>query len=276
MPLSWDPRRMWSDNPSAAGASRDMPNEEIVADSSPKAVPTAFTARSDSPKRFRFVKGASRPKKRRRANSPKEQARQPVVTETSPITPEVVRRTAAQNLELFDDHQRANSLAGLELQDGHFFDDLSLFDSLLPNIFASTPFPDIEPQEALIAEASGLIQTPRMTMTPLSPADRAVEPALHNLQTSSMAQNIDMFRDEREQSVLGDMVPRTIQEPAISYASARVQGVPMISDISSNDHEKLLELLCPLRYWELVSSPDAGAFSAPGPWRPKRIDDTSH
>ncbi|KAJ5941773.1 hypothetical protein N7516_001941 [Penicillium verrucosum] len=42
MPLSWDPRRMWPDNPSVAGTSKDIPNEEIVTDSSLKPVPTAF------------------------------------------------------------------------------------------------------------------------------------------------------------------------------------------------------------------------------------------
>ncbi|KAJ5448520.1 Protein of unknown function DUF3468 [Penicillium cf. griseofulvum] len=255
MPLSWDPRRMWSDNPSAAGASKDLPNEEIVSDSSPKAVSTAFAARSDSPKCFRFVKGVSRPKKRRRANSPKDQASRSVVTETSP---EIVVRSTPPNLEVVDDHQRVNGLAGPELQDGHFFDDFGLFDSLLPNIFASTPFVDIEPQETLAAEVSGLSQTPRMTMTPLSPVDRAVDPVLHNLQTSSMAHSTDpMFRDEQQQNVLGDMVPRTIHEPTVPYASARLQ-------------------VCPLRYRELVNSPDAGTLSAPSPWRPKCIDDTSH
>ncbi|KAK4865451.1 hypothetical protein LT330_009239 [Penicillium expansum] len=264
---------MWSDNSSVAGASKDLPNGEILTDSSPKPVPTAFAARSDSPRRFRFVKGAPRPKKRRRINSPKEQASRAVVTENSAVTPEVVLRTTTQNLEIFDDHQRDNSLASLELQEGHFFDDFSLFDSILPNIFASTPFLDIEPQETLASEVlPGLMETSRMT--PLSPADRPIEPVLQNLQTSS---NIDpLFREEAEQSVLGDLVPRTIQEPTIPYASARLQAVPMISEISSSDHEKLLELLYPLRYRELVNSPHAGTLSAPNPWRPKRIDDTSH
>lgn len=262
MPLSWDPRRMWSDNPSVAGASKDLPNEEIVTDSSPKSVPTAFPVRSDSPKCFRFVKGVSRPKKRRRVNSPKEQASRSIVTENTADTPEVVLRTAAQNLEIFDDHQRGNALAGLgmfdfsspamfhrymflticslEPQDGHL-DDFSLFDSILPNIFASTPFLDIELQEPLAAEAPGLIEKPRMTT--LSPPDRPIEPVLQNLQISSTGQSIaPMLRDEAEQGVLGDPAPRTIEEPTIPYASARLQAVPMISEISSNDHEKLLEL----------------------------------
>lgn len=122
----------------------------------------------------------------------------------------------------------------LELQDGHLFDDFSLFDSILPNIFGSTPFLDIEPPKTLTAEVPGLMETPRMTT--LSPADRPVEPALPNLQTSPI--NIDpMFRDETEQNVIGDLVPRGIQEPTIPYASARLQAVPMISEISSNDHE---------------------------------------
>ncbi|CAG8105377.1 unnamed protein product [Penicillium nalgiovense] len=240
MPLSWDPRRMWSDNPSVAGASRDLPNEEIVTSSSPKAVrsATAFTA-SDSPKRFRFVKGVSRPKKRRRANLPKEEASRSVATETLSVTPEAVLRTTAQNLDIIDDPQKGNSLSVPELQDGHLFDDFSLFDSILPNIFASAPFLDIEPHETLTAEVSGVMETPGMT--PLSPADRPIEPALQNLQTCPM--NVDsMFQDEEEQSALADLVPRTFQEPTVSYSSARLQAVPMISEISSNDHEKLLEL----------------------------------
>lgn len=113
MPLSWDPRRMWSDNTSVAGASKDLPNEETVTDSSPKSVPTAFPLPADSPKRFRFVKGVSRPKKRRRVNSPKEQVSRSVVTENPAVTPEVVLRTAAQNLEIFDDQRRGKALAGL-------------------------------------------------------------------------------------------------------------------------------------------------------------------
>ncbi|KAF4761141.1 hypothetical protein HAV15_007087 [Penicillium sp. str.  len=180
MPLSWDPRRMWSDNPSVAGASKDLPNEET-------SVPTAFPLPADSPKRFRFVKGVSRPKKRRRVNSPKEQASRSVVTENTAVTPEVVLRTAAQNLEIFDDNQRGKALDGL--------------------------------------------------------ADRPIEPVLQNLQISSMGQSIaPMLRDEADQGVSGDPVPRTIEEPTIPYASARLQAVPMISEISSNDHEKLLEL----------------------------------
>ncbi|CAI7632684.1 unnamed protein product [Penicillium palitans] len=272
MPLSWDPRRMWSDNPSVAGASKDLPNEEIVTDSSPKSVPTAFAVRSDSPKRFRFVKGVSRPKKRRRVNSPKEQASRSVVTENTAVTPEVVLRTAAQNLEIFDDHQRGNALAGLEPQDGHLFDDFGLFDSILPNIFASTPFLDIEPQEALTAEVPSVIETPRMTT--LSPADRPIEPVLQNVQISSMAQSVaPMLRDEAEQGVLGDPVPRTIEEPTSLYTSARLQGLPMISEISSNDHEKLLELydseFCVLPLTGDI--PGAGAWLVAGQVKPPSI-----
>lgn len=133
------------------------------------------------------------------------------------------------------------TFSSLEPQDGHLFDDFSLFDSILPNIFASTPFLDIEPQEPLTAEVPGLIDTHRMTT--LSPADRPIEPVLQNLQISSMGQSIaPMLRDEADQGVSGDPVPRTIEEPTIPYASARLQAVPMISEISSNDHEKLLEL----------------------------------
>ncbi|CAI7632592.1 unnamed protein product [Penicillium crustosum] len=271
MPLSWDPRRMWSDNPSVAGASKDLPNEEIVTDSSPKSVPTAFPVRSDSPKCFRFVKGVSRPKKRRRVNSPKEQASRSIVTENTADTPEVVLRTAAQNLEIFDDHQRGNALAGLEPQDGHL-DDFSLFDSILPNIFASTPFLDIELQEPLAAEAPGLIEKPRMTT--LSPPDRPIEPVLQNLQISSTGQSIaPMLRDEAEQGVLGDPAPRTIEEPTIPYASARLQAVPMISEISSNDHEKLLELydseFCVLPLTGDI--PGAGGWLVPGQVKPPSI-----
>lgn len=117
MRLSWDPRRMWSDNPSVAGVSKDLPNEEIATDISPEAVPTTFAARSDSPKHFRLVKDVTRLKKRRRASSPEEQACRSVVTENSSVTPEIVLRTTlrttAQNLEIFDNNERGNSLADL-------------------------------------------------------------------------------------------------------------------------------------------------------------------
>ena len=49
------------------------------------------------------------------------------------------------------------TISSLEPQDGHLFDDFSLFDSILPNIFPSTPFLDIEPQEILTAEVPGLM-----------------------------------------------------------------------------------------------------------------------
>lgn len=43
-------------------------------------------------------------------------------------------------------------------------------------------------------------------------------------------------------------------------------------------HEQMLIycLVYPLRYGNLVDSPNAGIFHAPGPWRAKRIDNTSH
>ena len=143
MPLSWDPRRMWSDNPSVVCISKDLPNEEIITDSSPKSVPTALAVRSDSPKRFRFVKGALRPKKRRRVNSPKEQASQSVVTENSAVTPEVVLKPAAQKLEIFEDHQRGNTLAGLGMFELYYpcnVSSLHVPHNFFPRATRRTPF----------------------------------------------------------------------------------------------------------------------------------------
>lgn len=85
------------------------------------------------------------------------------------------------------------------------------------------------------------METPRMTT--LCPADRPIEPVLQNLQISSRGQSIaPVFWDEAEESFLCDLVSRTIEEPTNPYTSARLQAVPMTSEISSNDHEKLLEL----------------------------------
>ncbi|KAJ9483109.1 hypothetical protein VN97_g10311 [Penicillium thymicola] len=42
-------------------------------------------------------------------------------------------------------------ISSLEPQDRDLFDDFILFDSILPNIFPSTPFFDIEPQDTLTA-----------------------------------------------------------------------------------------------------------------------------
>lgn len=174
-------------------------------------------------------------------------------------------RATGQNLEIFDDQQReGNSSTSLgmfnffrskhamvripwlmsqflELQDGHLFDDFGLFDSLLPNIFASTPLLDIEPQETVTTRVPGLIETPEMT--PFSLADRPVEPSLQNSQVSPTAQNVDpMFQNEAEQNVLGDLVARSTQNSTRSGAQSRVHNMSTISEISFNDHEKLLEL----------------------------------
>ncbi|KAL2818166.1 fungal-specific transcription factor domain-containing protein [Aspergillus cavernicola] len=147
-PLSWDPRRM-------------------VSSSTPKTVPITSAAWSDSSKQFRFVRGATRPKKRR-----KEHGNRPKGPEdSSAATPEVLLRVTGQDLEKSDEFSTDNSLAGLEPQEGFSLDDLALFDSLLPNIFA-TPLPDTEPQDTL---AAGLMDMP-------TTADRPGESALNGLQ----------------------------------------------------------------------------------------------
>lgn len=113
-PLSWDPRRMV--NYSADGASKNLPDEEIVAAaSSSKTVPTASAARSNSNKQFRFVKGATRPKKRRRkCSSQREHGSRSIEPEvSSATTAEVVLRETGRDLEISNDYQRGNILADL-------------------------------------------------------------------------------------------------------------------------------------------------------------------
>lgn len=128
----------------------------------------------------------------------------------------------------------------LEFRDEFLLDELSLFDSILPNIFASTPFIDIEPLETVTPELPGLIETPGMT--PLSIADRVVESALQNPPPNPMAPNTDHMFPEADQSALGDIVPRTIQDTPMPWGQSRVHNMATMSEISSNDHERLLEL----------------------------------
>ena len=128
----------------------------------------------------------------------------------------------------------------LDLQQGHIFDDFGLFDSVLPNIFASTPFLDVEPQEIVTPEVPGLIETPGMS--PFSLSERPVDPALPNAPTSPTSQNIDpVFQEETDPTMPGYLVTRN-QDATTSYTHLRAQDMSSISDISSHDHEKLLEL----------------------------------
>lgn len=128
-----------------------------------------------------------------------------------------------------------------ELQEGHFVNDFAFFDSIIPNIFGCTPFLDIEPQHALAAEPSGLIDLSRMT--PPSTSDRPVGPALQDSRTCSLTQNIaSLLQGDAEPSVPDDPCSRKSQGVTFSCAPSHLQTVPTISEISNVDHERLLEL----------------------------------
>lgn len=62
-PLSWDPRRMWIDDPSTM---RDGSTAVLNRDASSR--PEQGPDRPAPPRRFRFIKGASKPRKQRKAS----------------------------------------------------------------------------------------------------------------------------------------------------------------------------------------------------------------
>lgn len=88
--LSWDPRRMVNSPLSTAG-------------------PITSVTRPDSAKQFRFVKGGTRPKKRRKEHSGQSTAPE----ESSAATTEAFPRATGQELEIPDEYQWGNSLVGL-------------------------------------------------------------------------------------------------------------------------------------------------------------------
>lgn len=72
-PLSWDPKRMWSDGPSAATGDASNCLERrgsTAADPSPAGNLTNTNGRSGQTRPFRFVKGTPKPRKRRKVCSP--------------------------------------------------------------------------------------------------------------------------------------------------------------------------------------------------------------
>lgn len=74
-PLSWDPRRMWSGNPSTAigDAFNNLTKRGNTAvDTFTSHSAPMFTGKTCSQRPFRFVKGPSRPRKRRKAGLSRE------------------------------------------------------------------------------------------------------------------------------------------------------------------------------------------------------------
>ena len=105
--LSWDPKRMWSDNQSITNDdSTDLCNANTTMSDTARAEPIA-SRRAAPPRRFRFIKGPSRPRKQRRAclRGDKQARNQPVVQvnfmqEDDNITgEETIPRFVGENLD---------------------------------------------------------------------------------------------------------------------------------------------------------------------------------
>lgn len=99
-PLSWDPKRMWSDNQTTTIGDSPTDNTDMQPITSYNPPPSSGRSR------FRFVKGAPRPRKRRKACPPRSQSG--VQEDLSLATPNVLPREAGENSELLDHIQTAS------------------------------------------------------------------------------------------------------------------------------------------------------------------------
>ncbi|QKX61392.1 uncharacterized protein TRUGW13939_08540 [Talaromyces rugulosus] len=173
-------------------------------------------ARQYSPKQFRFVNGATRPRKRRKEHG--GQSTEP--EELSAATTEPLLRVTGQELEISDEYQWSNSFADLgERQEEFSSDDFALFDSLLPNIFA-TPSLDTELQDT---SAAGLMDMTRMV--PTATGDRGKE-----LQNKALL------------ATPSDSGPQHIQGFAFPFPSLRLGPDSTIFEVASLDYEEHLDL----------------------------------
>lgn len=103
-PLSWDPRRMWIDNPSnMKNSSTSVLNRDVS--NRPEQGPD----RPAPPRRFRFIKGASKPRKQRKAGRRNHAARiEAVQNEEIEVVPRM-----GENIDP-NDNQIENVSSGLD------------------------------------------------------------------------------------------------------------------------------------------------------------------
>ncbi|OJJ01287.1 hypothetical protein ASPVEDRAFT_82811 [Aspergillus versicolor CBS 583.65] len=227
-PLSWDPRRMWMDNPSIA---TERPGNDCASSITATAEP-AF------PRRFRFVSAGSRLRKRRKGRTrtadPKQAQLPDQSGEAVAITPtEIFPRLVGEDQGIRSQDQTAN---GLQLTGGDnvgddIWDEFGLFDSLVPNTFESAPFPDI-----------GLdpfaIDSPRLTVLPRTPpvsdhTTRASEFMPESLDHDPVLQEFETMPSDP--TVQGD-------DFDVPGAASNLLVQPASFGLSPHDHDRLLEL----------------------------------
>ena len=137
-PLSWDPKRMWSDGSfnTAGDASNNRARRDNTAtDPAIAGSLTPTCGRSNLPRAFRFVKGASRPRKRRRvlprAGKDTVENQSEVQEAQSPALSNAVPRVSSENSNLMDHDQVGNCQREVGMTSFLFSTYLILFSLLL-------------------------------------------------------------------------------------------------------------------------------------------------
>ncbi|RDW86608.1 uncharacterized protein DSM5745_03250 [Aspergillus mulundensis] len=218
MPLSWDSRRMWTENPSTAA--EGVPDSAIM--------PAAGTV---PPRGFRFVRTGSRLRKRRKARN-EASASGPPEAATGEMFPgaagEEQSMPGVSGAQTGDEFQLTGS--GDTVPGHDIWDDFALFDSFVPNIFEATPFLDFGLQDPLPADL-----LPQTLPLPLpGTTGRAIE----------LMPGEDLNHDPLLQPYAPMPLATPPRDPAMRGVDSTVSNsqVQPGLGLSPRDHEQLLEM----------------------------------
>ncbi|CAG8050186.1 unnamed protein product [Penicillium olsonii] len=222
-PLSWDTRRMWSDNPSVNRENGTGNfNGDVVNGPEP-------SSKRPTPRRFRFIGGASRPKKRkicRGHNSVRARSAQDENTETMP-------RITSLDPTDYDHVDHELGIAGI--QDPDPLHDLWAFDSFMPNIFGSTNLFDLGQDLTDMSALISLSKTPPSGTEKLTDARNDDEVQINSLPTDIDPQVLV--------STPKDGPPQGVdQSTSQVWTSPRLPADPEPAGLSPHDHEWLLQM----------------------------------
>lgn len=247
-PLSWATQRMWTDNPLAkegAGGHATQP----VSSRNPR--------KPCSPRQFRFVMGASKPRKRRKApnSSQRENAlvSRSTLEDRPPSTGEGVPATAGEHLQLPNNDQTSTYPAD-DLGNGDLTvpstnsttflnDDLNLFDSILPNSFDPISFPGLDRGEPSTAEVSNNLITLSTTPPFNAMEDTADNPPDNRDQLDSFMQDLSSTLAGSAQPNLSNPMRNDQRIHEINMPYGLSPNNPLgLSSIFRNDHDNLLQM----------------------------------
>ncbi|CAG8421158.1 unnamed protein product [Penicillium salamii] len=234
IPLSWDPRRMWSDNPSAVNDDHPGLPEggQLMMTGTPRVDLTA--SHRPAPRRYRFIEGASKPRKQRKAyirgnNTARSRS---VVPESESGGSKAMPRLVGENfqLDMAIYNQNENDLGIQDTHGADPLDDLGFFDSLVPSLFEFG-------QDSFTTEMPTLMSLARTP--PLS--ERAIDFMAENLQPDPLANTFD--------PLLPGTTPKEVGSNSFDHNTTQVSTLavsPPQTDtsfgLSPRDHDWLLEM----------------------------------